>query len=99
MVRDEEYHRLWRKIHLTAARVRCREDFLDFCRMMRTEIPRELKCSVCRGHYERYLIENSPERSENAFKWTWKLHDSVNRRKGKVRMSYDDAADLYRSLL
>lgn len=53
-----------------------------------------LPCVVCRKHFEEVLAQVPfPSESENLayFKWSVDVHNIVNNRLGKPRVSYDDA--------
>lgn len=89
------YREKWKEIHTNGSRVLKGElSHHDFCRWIRT-VPGELPCSKCRKHAQEYIHENPPERKPNSFRWGWKFHNTVNRRKGKPLVDYTSAAEQY----
>jgi len=99
----EFYRQKWKEIHTQAARVnKGKISHMGFCQWMH-RIPEQLPCIICRNHATQYLRDHPPEEAlqltlqaksggDNAFRWSWKFHNEVNERKGKLIMPYDEAA-------
>jgi len=68
-----------------------RECFLKFVKKILERLP----CKTCRKHSSEYYNQNPPENEQELFKWTWKFHNSVNKRLGKDVIEYEDAKNLY----
>jgi hypothetical protein len=84
----------WQSIHVTAAWVDSTEKFKFFCIWLRDQIE-HLECQECIDHAKAYLKSNPPEDAEDAFIWSWKFHNTVNRRLGKPEMEYTTAKHIY----
>ena len=84
----------WHSIHITAAWADTPEKFRFFCMWIRNQIE-NLPCSDCITHARAYMLANPPEKAEDAFIWSWRFHNSVNRRLGKPEMEYNTAKQLY----
>lgn len=84
----------WHSIHTTAARATTTEKFKFFCSWIRDQLE-DLPCEECTEHSKEYLKSNPPEKAEDAFIWTWRFHNAVNRRLGKPEMEYTTAKQIY----
>lgn len=84
----------WQSIHVTAASSVTSQKFRIFCEWIRDQID-HLPCSECTDHAKEYLEHNPPEKSEDAFIWTWRFHNTVNRRLDKPEMEYTTAKQIY----
>jgi hypothetical protein len=84
----------WQSIHVTAAWADTSEKFKMFCTWIRDQLT-HLPCEECTKHALAYLESNPPEKSEDAFMWSWRFHNSVNRRLGKQEMEYTTAKQIY----
>jgi hypothetical protein len=84
----------WQSIHVTAASAVTTEKFKNFCEWIRDQID-HLPCSECTEHAKEYLQSNPPEKAEDAFIWTWRFHNTVNRRLDKPEMEYTTAKQIY----
>ena len=57
-----------------------------------------IPCHKCQALYEEHLkkLESvDPKESMVLFKWSWELHNAVNRKHNKPDMSYEDALKEY----
>src|SRR5947207_15311955 len=92
---------LWYDIHSRSLEFRKRREFKKFI----TWIHKNLTCKTCRDHLGRYMkkhkIKNECQKKNKSgyefFKWTWKLHNDVNRKLGKQELSYNHAKEMYDS--
>lgn len=84
----------WQSIHTTAAWVDNSEKFRFFNQWIRDQIE-HLPCQDCINHARDYINMNPPENSEDAFIWSWRFHNAVNRRLGKPDMEYTTARQIY----
>jgi len=84
----------WSDIHITAAWANTPEKVIWFNIWMRM-LADNLECDECLGHAAAYITANPPEKAEDPFIWTWRFHNTVNRRLGKEEMSYETARNLY----
>lgn len=84
----------WHSIHQTAVWADNKSKFNVFCNWVRYQIE-HLPCQECVNHATKYLEDNPPERCEDPFIWTWRFHNSVNRRLNKVEIEYDVARQIY----
>jgi len=85
---------IWHTIHVTGVWADSSERFIFFCKWLRLQVE-NLPCEDCRKHAREYLQHNPPEKSEDAFIYTWRFHNAVNKRLGKPEMDYDTAKNLY----
>ncbi len=51
-------------------------------------------CESCKIHLKKYIDENP---IHDCFKWSWELHNDVNKRLNKSTISYIDALNLYKN--
>lgn len=51
-------------------------------------------CSTCRDNF-RKLIESNPPRYDDWCRWTWEIHNAVNAKLGKPKLSWGVACDLW----
>lgn len=49
-------------------------------------------CSTCRDNF-RKILESSPPRFYDWFRWTWEIHNSVNAKIGKPLVEWDEACN------
>ena len=84
----------WQSIHVTAAWADTSEKFKFFCSWIRDQVE-HLPCQECIDHAKSYFKSNPPENAEDAFIWSWRFHNSVNRRLGKLEMEYTTAKQIY----
>lgn len=55
-------------------------------------------CVICSTHYKQMFSKDIPFNAKSRieyFTWTWKIHNSVNRRLGKKEMTFNDALKSY----
>jgi len=69
------------------------KEITDFFNLLTNLIP----CPQCRTHYKNYIIEHliDPSSRVNLTKWLHTLHNDVNRRTGKMELSYEDHSKDY----
>ena len=65
-----------------------------------TSIAFLLPCPECRNHFVDHLKQNPLTDSDfesplSLFKWTWKIHNIVNRSLGKKELAFADAYDYW----
>ena len=53
-------------------------------------------CETCKVHFKKFIDDN-PLKNQNYFKWTWELHNSVNRKLNKPILSLEDALAIYKN--
>jgi hypothetical protein len=94
MSKFEWAHGVWHSIHITGAWTDSPDKFTFFCIWIRNQLE-NLPCFDCIEHSRQYLLANPPEKAEDAFIWTWRYHNAVNRRLGKPEMDYKTAKQLY----
>lgn len=88
---------IWYIIHKEA--LICKDDkvYLQFIYRLRDNFP----CEYCKKHFSLFLEKNPVEdyvHIENGlFIWSWKFHNSVNKRLGKPFIPYELALKLYTS--
>ena len=86
---------VWHSIHVTGAWADNVEKFNFFCRWVRNQIE-NLPCQdPCAKDARIYFLSDPPEKAEDAFVWSWRFHNSVNRKLGKPEMDYSNARQLY----
>lgn len=84
----------WQSIHVTASWADTPEKFKFFCSWIRDQIE-HLPCQECIREARAYLASNPPEKAEDAFIWSWRFHNAVNRRLGKPEMEYTTVKQIY----
>jgi len=89
---------MWSSIHIYAAEATTPERkncFIDFI----TVLFSNLKCLNCRQHATAYLERHPPrdviDEPDGLFRWTWMMHNVVNRRLGKPELSFEEASKLF----
>ena len=97
----------WNLIHRHAFKARTHEQQLIFIEYMK-ETCYGFPCTVCKGHCTEYIKNhpmedyldvpfeiNGEKHPLGLFVWSWKFHNAVNTRIGKISMSWDTAYNLY----
>ena len=57
-----------------------------------------IPCHMCRSLYEEHLQKlNSFDKTQSMvlFKWSWELHNAVNKKRNQPEISYEDALQKY----
>lgn len=97
---------LWVQIHKKAASSKTEFEKKDFANYMRN-IYHQASCPICKGHLGRFMTEvpftdfwNITEPLLNGedvgmSKWSWTLHNDVNRRIGKPLMPWRQYLSIY----
>ena len=75
---------------------------------MMTTLVDHFGCEICKPHIIKFMT-NHPFKNYNSifykneeigyFKWTWELHNEVNKRLNKPIISLDDALILYKNMI
>ena len=86
----------WESIHITGAWSDTPQKQAFFCSWIRDQIE-HLPCQDCINHAREYLTNDPPEKTDDTFVWTWRFHNTVNRRLGKAEMPYKTAREIYLS--
>jgi hypothetical protein len=76
----------WAELH-TFARTATPETLAAFVRDFRRKIP----CGECRGGLTAFCKANPPEQADDAFVWTWALHEAVNAKLRKPGVTLEAA--------
>jgi hypothetical protein len=84
----------WHSIHTTAADADTSEKFKFFCTWVRNQV-NHLPCGECTNNANAWFKDNPPEKAEDAFIWSWRFHNSVNKHLGKPEMEYNTAKQIY----
>lgn len=95
----------WIVIHTLAFNAKTPEEKKSFCRNFRLII-NTFRCSNCRQHAIAYIESNPPEihariivekghEDTTMFRYTWEFHNTVNKRLGKPKMSWEQAYKEY----
>lgn len=84
----------WHSIHTTAADATTQEKFNAFGPWTRNQV-KHLPCNECTDHANLYIHSKPPEEAEDAFMWSWRFHNAVNRRLNKPEMDYTTARQIY----
>jgi hypothetical protein len=100
------YRGLWFSLHLMAARARTPETkaaFRELVEAYKTSFP----CERCKRHFRKYTEVNPLDQYESVYdengidvgyaKWTWMLHNNVNRGLAKPYMDWDTFSRLWLS--
>jgi hypothetical protein len=86
---------IWYIIHKEAIICQDKKSYINFIHRLKNSFP----CEACKKHFTEYIEKNPIEQylqvDKGLFIWTWKFHNSVNRRLGKPEMSYEDAEKMY----
>jgi hypothetical protein len=86
---------IWYIIHKEAIICQDSKAYISFIHRLKDSFP----CEVCKRHFAEYLERNPIEEylhvDKGMFIWSWKFHNSVNRRLGKPEMSYEVAERMY----
>ena len=94
---------LWFSIHILAMNSNTYESKVLFWKILNIYIE-NMKCLNCYSHAKKYISSNKFDISEkkimngkdiSAFYYTWKFHNDVNRRLGKVTLSFKNAYNIY----
>jgi len=84
----------WEAIHITGAWADTPQKFAFFCSWVRDQVE-HYPCPDCIQHSREHLLANPPEKAEDAFVWTWRFHNDVNRRLGKPELPFNTARQMY----
>jgi hypothetical protein len=98
----------WKKIHEKAREsvtIPLKEEFIKF---INDEVGAKLPCGGCKMHTQEFIKTNDIREYYNTqeiingriydigfFKWSWKLHNSVNKKLYKPELEFNDAFKLY----
>ena len=74
----------WRKLHTSEM------DAMKFSVWLK-EIPNQCNC----GESFNSLLETNPPRFDDWHRWTWEIHNAVNRKLGKLEVTWDDAVKIW----
>lgn len=94
---------LWAYLHYSASNYPEKPTESQIQEMMNwlTCLPVTIPCSDCSRHYKKYIEQNRSNlpaicsTKDNLFKFLVDIHNKVNERYGKPRMSYEEAWKLY----
>ena len=89
---------VWLCLHSLALNSTTLELQRAYCHYVRV-ICDNIRCSTCRTHFREYIETHPPERHigqdldrngycKHLFRWSWKLHNSVNERTGKEILDF-----------
>ena len=84
---------LWKKIHISGLKCKNVPKYTEWI----WEICVNLPCSECKWHMIDYINKNPIE--DDIFRWTWKFHNEVNKRLGKMEYPYEQAYNFYMNFL
>lgn len=96
----------WHDIHLKSYLATTDELKRQFVWFMKNEIQPYLNCEECQKHCLEYLNENKIEeyfnvkdsgRDMGMFVWSWKFHNTVNKRLGKKEIPLNVAYDYFKN--
>jgi|688.fasta_scaffold74274_2 hypothetical protein len=54
-------------------------------------------CETCRRDF-RELMKSNPPRFDDWFRWTWEVHNEVNRKIGKPVLTWSEACHLWKNV-
>lgn len=102
--KPENFTGIWFLMHLNAVIATSSESKSEFRRQI-NHLQKNFKCLNCKEHFKKFIdthpfknyenIKNSQGKEIGYFKWTWELHDQVNKFLGKYRPSLDEAYKYY----
>lgn len=52
-------------------------------------------CEKCRGHFQKYVIDNPVKKAQHPVMWVWKFHNNVNERLGKRPLGLREAVTAF----
>lgn len=94
----KSYSYIWFAIHIFAICVTSLTEQKTFEKFMNS-LRVKLLCDTCGKHLgefmEEFPIKNYFGRAHGCFRWSWKLHNDVNKRLGKPLVEYKDAYNYY----
>ena len=89
---------LWYKIHMDAIKaitLPLKESFVVNINALCDGFP----CKNCQPHFRKFINDNPLKKyfevKDGIFKWTWELHNDVNKRLGKICPTYEEAYNYY----
>lgn len=89
---------IWYKIHTDALMCNTLASKENFVIQINT-LCNDFKCKDCKPHLKAFIDNNDLKNYFNVkdgiFKWTWELHNDVNKRLGKYKPTYDEAYSYY----
>ncbi len=95
---------MWYKMHVDALNATTDEHKRTFIVNINKSCD-TFKCMKCKMHFRKFIddhpfmyywnLKDSKGRDVGFFKWTWELHNNVNKMLGKYQPSFDEAYDLY----
>ncbi len=84
------YPQLWYHMHTFAITSTSNSNFKQYMKDIARALP-----GKCGEGLRGYLKEHKITERTEPFRYTWKLHNAVNKRIGKTELSYRDAKKLY----
>lgn len=89
---------LWWSLHIDSINIINSEDAEYYIKTTNRKLA-SIPCQECRNHALDYLSKNPVTKynalEEGYFRWGWEFHNTVNRRLGKVELTYDEAKMIY----
>lgn len=88
---------LWFIIHSLALHATTNELINNYIITMNS-LCNHFPCEMCKPDFEKF-IKTYPMiyYKHNLFKWSWMLHDMVNKKLNKPQMSYENALEYYKN--
>src|SRR5687767_7740845 len=96
---------IWFVIHTLALNFNGKTDYFEW--MMNT-LSDNFGCDLCKPHIKKFMIDHPFKNYMNIyyknedigyFKWTWELHNNVNKRLNKPILAFDEALNLYKNMI
>lgn len=89
---------IWYKIHidgLKAVTLALKESFV----ININALCDNFRCKTCQPHFRKFINDNPLKKyfdiDHGIFRWTWELHNEVNKRLGKYQPSFEEAHHFY----
>lgn len=95
------YNGIWYIIHTLALYATTNELKHNYIITINS-IAKNFPCETCKPDFEKFikthsLISYKHDKETGYFKWSWELHNMVNKKLNKSLVSYEDALDYYKT--
>lgn len=97
----QNFSYIWFSVHMLAINARTqasKEAFGKYMELLSLNLP----CAKCRKHLKQHIEKDHPashyDEPDGCFRWSWILHNKVNKFLKKTEVKYEDAYDFYKNL-
>ena len=88
---------IWFVIHTLALNTKDKKQCFEW---MINTLADNFGCEICKPHIKKFILDHPLKNyNEDYFKWTWELHNDVNRRLNKPTLPLEEALNIYKNMV